>query len=140
MYQPTLSLASFQGAENAPRLAKLLEPLVEWLAGVDYDWMQTHQVPPLYSSGLVYSTAHETCPGCFEVWRDIPELLKTGVGNCKDFTAWRLAEYWRMGVRAKAYVTPSVDRQGSVLYHVQLQLPDGRIEDPSIAMGMGLTG
>lgn len=97
-------------------------------------------IPPLYRSGVRYwnSRAGKT------EWQDILDTFARKLGDCKDLAAWRVAELRRRGIWARCYIRYKlkpvrVGGQGKTisLYHVLVQLPDGRLEDPSRLLGMG---
>lgn len=61
----------------------------------------------------------------------------TIVHNCEDLACWRAAEYRvRYGINAIPTFIWKVRPNGGHLYHILVKLPDGRIEDPSRALGM----
>jgi hypothetical protein len=49
---------------------------------------------------------------------------------------WRAAELQQIGINARPYIRWRRRPNGSYIYHALVAWPDGRIEDPSIAMGM----
>ncbi len=106
--------------------------------------------PPLYRAGIHY----EPEPGT-EEWLDIPNMLATTGGtfpgpwaDCEDLACWRTAEL-REGVddpgrkqsvapvKAKPFAKWRKKDDGSYAYHALVLLPDGRLEDPSLVLGMG---
>jgi hypothetical protein len=59
------------------------------------------------------------------------------VHNCEDLACWRAAELRvRYGIKAVPTFIWKVRPAGGYLYHIQVKLPDGRVEDPSRALGM----
>lgn len=59
------------------------------------------------------------------------------VHNCEDLACWRVAELRvRFGIGARPTYTSQVRPDGSYLYHILVELPDGSIEDPSRNLGM----
>ncbi len=59
------------------------------------------------------------------------------VHNCEDLACWRAAELRvRHGIKAQPTFTWKQRPNGGYLYHIQVQLPDGRKEDPSRVLGM----
>lgn len=95
---------------------------------------QRRNIPHLYRSGIRYEREDIGPDGRRrEEWRQIPELLKLGEGDCEDLVAYHVA--WlreREGIRAIPWLT----KRGST-YHVLVRYPDGRIQDPSKDLGMG---
>ena len=106
-------------------------------------------VPPLYASGVIYK---EDPPG-EENWCDLYVVMQMGHGDCDRLCAWRIAELRAAGIEAQplikwqkvpkdvmmsmghpANMIPDV---GVDMVHVQVQWPDGHIEDPSKLLGMG---
>jgi hypothetical protein len=99
-------------------------------------------IPPLYKSGVFYKSEPlgvDACGHGFEDWCDIIDVMKQGHADCEDLAAWRVAELRAHGVAARPYVRkPRLLKHKRVLmYHIQVLLPDGRIEDPSRRLGMG---
>jgi hypothetical protein len=59
------------------------------------------------------------------------------VSNCEDLACWRAAELnVRHGVAAAPTFVWRKRPNGAYLYHIQTIHPDGRVEDPSRALGM----
>ena len=98
--------------------------------------MREFRVPGVYRAGLVYQR-EPLCRYC-EEWRDCLSVLEHGGGDCEDLACYRAAELQLRGVRARPYVRrPRLLPGGVLLYHIQVEWPDGRIEDPSRELGMG---
>ena len=113
---------------------------------------------PIIMANRAYLRTHPEWPGLYKAglkgykfnrdhWRDIPTLLKYGEGDCKDFTAVRIAELldgydprFPYGVRAAVHVTTdrrTLDTGENVtMYHVLVRFPNGTLEDPSRMLGM----
>ena len=105
--------------------------------------------PPLYASGVRYK---EDAPG-HEDWCDCYVVLQRGTADCDQLVSWRIAELRAAGIDAQPYIKwqkipksmmlsmghPShlVPDVGVDMVHVQVQFPDGHIEDPSKILGMG---
>lgn len=110
-------------------LVRLNAAAVEGLAGVDSVYFDHYNIPGLYAIRPRYYHPE------IEQWKDIGAVLRDMSGDCKDLTAWRLAELWRQGVAARA--ESIVQRNGTRLsFHTFVRLPDGRTEDPSRELGM----
>ncbi|MFM7009973.1 MAG: hypothetical protein ACKO0Z_11695 [Betaproteobacteria bacterium] len=88
--------------------------------------------PPLYRSGVLYKAETNT-----EFWQDIPSILKAKSGDCEDLACWRVAELNAIGVKARPYIKWRESGPMKGVYHAVVRWPDGRIEDPSAALGMG---
>ena len=134
MYPISFKLGSF-GPD--PVLNKLiLGYLLEALTLVDVAILKRNpDLPNLYDSGVRYRRE----PVGQEDWDDTVELYRIGYGDCEDLCAARSAELRvRHGIAAKPIVKgPKRLDNGLMLYHIQVQLPDGRILDPSVKLGMG---
>lgn len=59
------------------------------------------------------------------------------VHNCEDLACWRTAELRESGIKAKPFAKWRLKPDGSYAYHALTLLPDGRLEDPSLVLGMG---
>jgi hypothetical protein len=97
-------------------------------------WLVTHpETPSIYAHPIVY---REDPHG--EVWRDLASIWRYGSGDCEDLTCARVAEYRHAGIAAKPILKKSkLSVSGwKDVYHAVVHLPDGRFEDPSLALGM----
>lgn len=125
----------FEGSSSEQMAAgeRKLKGLLAALVIANQEYLKLHpEAPLLYRSGIRYQAE----PPGQEEWQDYPTLLQTGRGDCEDLASARVAELRvRFGIRAKPYVTHR--QAGGILrYHIQVRLPDGRIEDPSARLGM----
>jgi len=95
-------------------------------------------VPPLYSSGIRYK--REPVPR--EWWQTIADNVVERVGDCEDLAAHRAAECRLAGLLVGIpYPARAVAiRTGRNTYHAVVRHPNGRIEDPSRALGMRAPG
>lgn len=99
-------------------------------------------------ANLYFLRAHPDCPGIYESgvryqreppgqeeWQDVPNMLRSGNGDCEDLACWRVAELRISGVKARPHLT--YRKVGDTFrYHVTVRHSDGRIEDPSLTLGM----
>lgn len=127
----------------------LLLGLVDVLVRQNVAYLRAHpDTVALYNAGVRWgeppNPTLEDAPTCvFNEWRDIPTILRSAragqrVANCKDLTAWRVAELLVRGQAARPVliiqpVNPRTHRQ---YIHVLLERPDGSREDPSVRLGM----
>jgi hypothetical protein len=124
-----------------PRLvATITRGFLQGLIAYNRILMRLRKVPPLYDSGVRYSAERYAGTGVEEA-RDALACLKAGSGDCEDLCAYRAAELQEQGIDAnlKIYWRKVLKRgraAGVRIYHVQVRLPDGRIEDPSRLLGM----
>lgn len=102
-------------------LARAVEALAEHNARLG-------PLPRLYTAGVTYQRE----PKGREEWRDAREVLASGAGDCEDLAAYRLAERWDIGDRA---ARAEVRGHGN-MKHVYIRRGDGRVEDPSVMLGM----
>lgn len=136
MYLIGFKLASF--GHSIPFNRRLLTILLEALTEINVSILRTYgdKIPLLYKSGMRYR--RESIGQ--EDWCDVIELIRLGYGDCEDLSCWRAAELRvRFGdPHARAFVKGPKKLPGGVLmYHIQVQRGDGRIEDPSLYLGMG---
>ena len=89
-----------------------------------------NEIPPIYDAGVVYKREESQ-----EHWQDIRHVQASGSGDCEDLSCWRSAELRYMGIQAGPYITWRRSPKGWI-YHALVRWPDGRIEDPSLALGM----
>lgn len=112
---------------------RALTCLLNALMCIDTMYLKEHpQTPSIYKAGVIYK---EEPPGR-EDWQDIPTSMRRGDGDCEDLATWRAAELRVQGVKAMPLFTWKQRPSGAFLYHIQTQLPDGRVEDPSRTLGM----
>lgn len=135
-YCPRFELGSFDAL--GPEWKRgILGGLVESLVLPNRAYLRDFpHTPGLYDAGIPYVFNRDR-------WQDIPTMLQRGEGDCKDFTAWRVAELRQQGERAAVHVTDRLIHSPDgklVMYHVLVRRPqpDGtwRLEDPSRMLGM----
>ena len=133
-WRATLALDLFNGTQERELSRKTLDVMLECLFKINVLYLQAHpEAPWLYQSGVTYM---EEPPGQ-EDWQDIPTTLKFGIADCEDLAAWRAAELnVRQGIAAKPVWRSFPRKDGSTLYHILVEYPDGRTEDPSRILGM----
>lgn len=126
-----LQVQLFVSPADAERSRRALTWLMFGLVAVNREWIMAYpETPPLYATHVLYEGEVNT-----EDWQDIPTTFARGVGDCEDLACWRCAELQVQGVAALPYVTWRQD-EGRTIYHALVRWPDGRIEDPSRALGM----
>lgn len=122
----------FQNAADRDRSQECIVILMDALAKVNVTFLKKHpETVPLYQAPIKYFFD----PNEPDPWQDIPTTLAKGYGDCEDLACWRIAEYRVKGIDARPLIRWR-KRDGKMIYHALLRLPDGRTEDPSIAMGM----
>ncbi len=123
----------FEDPKDRKRSERCILWLCEALTAIDQTWIETHPTPPLYSAPVKYAFA----PGLPDAWKDIPTILEDGHGDCEDLACWRAAELRHAGIPCRPYIKWRQSKEGrGMIYHVVVWWPDGRIEDPSLALGM----
>lgn len=132
-YCPQFELATFDLLDPSWKRG-ILGGLVEALVLADRAYLRDHpETPSIYDAGIPYVFNRDR-------WQDIPTmLLKRREGDCKDFTAWRVAELRQQGIKAAVHVTDRLitGPDGRLtMYHVLVRLPGGLLEDPSRMLGM----
>lgn len=133
MFFPRIMLTLFNGDFDARLGERAIFFLLDALVKIDMDYLDAHPTTPaLYASGVRY----ERQKGDQEDWHDIPTAIATGKTDCKVLAAWRIAELRRAGHKAKPHLMRQRSSDGKYLYHVQVEWPDGRVEDPSKILGM----
>lgn len=104
--------------------------MMEALASHNILWLLNHpSTPYLYESSVIYR------PEVGETWKDIFYILADGFGDCEDLACWRIAELRHAGINARPYIKWVV-RDSKTRMHALVRWPDGRVEDPSRALGM----
>lgn len=113
--------------ENARDLRRALAFLCAWNTFEH----RAYKLPPLYKSGVRYSREKRVAGKLLEEWRGVRALYDKGVGDCDQLSCARVGELRARGERA--YPKLLKVRGG---YHVQVRRESGRIEDPSVRLGM----
>ncbi len=132
MLDISAQLGTFDDNLPPDTMAYLITSWIEALAKTNYVYLQMYpDTVALYDSGVYYREE----PFGEEDFFDIPTVLQQGFADCEDLAAWRVAEYWSVGLSATPLVSWDVFRNGDVLFHVRVQTPYG-LEDPSAALGM----
>jgi hypothetical protein len=128
-YGPCFELSTFELLDH-PWKRGILTYLVEVLITADRGYLRDYpNTPALYQAGVRYFFNRDR-------WQDIPACLARRTGDCKDLSAWRIAELREHGEAANVDV--QVRQQGNLtIYHIRVIRGDGSIEDPSRILGMG---
>lgn len=95
--------------------------------------LRRFKTPPLYSTGIRYRLE----PLGVEEFVDVERILQRGFADCAQLVAWRVAELRESGERAEIRIQwhpPRAD--GKRFFHVVVRRENGRIEDPSVRLGM----
>lgn len=134
VFRITYALDLFNGPKERELSRKVLGVMLTNLFEIDKLYLEAHpETPLLYRSGVRYM---EEPPGQ-EDWQDIPTSLRMGIADCEDLATWRAAELnVRFGIKAVPIFREQKLADGRCLYHVLVQYPDGRLEDPSRILGM----
>lgn len=116
---------------NQERAALLVCALLELALEGARAEVRARKVPELYKAGVKYITQpKEAC-----AFRPPSEVFRRGGGDCKQLVLWRLAELREAGIDAKPRIMWIKEPRG-FRAHAILRHPDGRIEDPSLNLGM----
>lgn len=133
MYRPQFDLRSFDILPTGNRIS-IISYLVEALIGANILYLlRFPNTPSLYDIGAQYELKKR--PMGLDNWKDIPAIIETKSGDCKDFVAYRVAQLRLKGLHD---VSPLITAHkiGDVLtYHVRIR-HGGYIEDPSKLLGM----
>jgi hypothetical protein len=114
---------------HVPTSAAFYEAAIEGITQLDEQILkQSPDFPPIYESGVIYRKEAQ------DVWRHADDVLCSGWGDCDDLAPWRAAELRVSGEDPDAYVY--VYQSGPHRYHAVVARGNGRIEDPSLILGM----
>lgn len=122
----TLDLSGMTVSEKAQALGNVIEAL----ADINVTEMRRRQMPGLYASGVTYRHGIG--------WKDALTVLRDGAGDCKDLVAYRLAEL-RLAGKAPSVHVVFYSLDDTDLFHFQVKC-DGKVEDPSVRLGMRRVG
>lgn len=135
-------------ASNDPRHAEFSrQALTAGVIGLmlqDVVWLRFYpQTPRLYEAGVIYKPEKRRVDvggnvlEYGEEWQTIPYVIHRGHGDCEDLGAWRAAELRvKDGINATPMIRVRRLPSGPWRAHVVVRYPDGRIEDPSVKLGM----
>lgn len=125
-------ISLFRTPDDRKRSQRAVLWLLEALTQINVLWIRDHpETPALYESSVIYKPD----PIGLELWQDIPTLLERGTGDCDDLACYRAGELRAAGINVRPYLKWRAEPTGYI-YHAVLMWPDGRVEDPSLAMGM----
>lgn len=100
--------------------------LLECLAAINAVHLRVSPTP-LYEARVRYVRS--------EPWLDLLAVIAKGGGDCKDLSAWRVAELREAGEDARFHVLART-KQGEPRFHVQVVRASGVVEDPGAFLGM----
>lgn len=124
----------FDSPDDSARSRKAMLTMLEALCKINVGWLQSlprRERPSLYRSDVIYQAEVGT-----EEWLDIPHILVARWGDCEDLACWRVAELRVAGIEAHPYIRWKKRPGSGARYHALVWRPGGRIEDPSLALGM----
>jgi len=113
---------------HVPTSAAFYEAAIEGLTRLNVEMLSVADFPPIYESGVGYRKEAE------DTWRHADDVFCSGWGDCEDLAAWRAAELRVSGEDPAARVY--VYRSGPLRFHAVVARGSGRIEDPSLILGM----
>ncbi len=127
----SLQIASRATQENPALLAEFARKCLDGIVAINRVAIRSGEVPPLYRSGVRYVEE----PVGVETFRDAVMTYRLRHGDCAHLAAWRVAELQEQGTDASIRITWQPHRLGR-LFHVNVRLPSGGVEDPSDILGM----
>lgn len=123
---------------TGPGAPRAIEAAVNALAIIDEIYLlENPQTPPLAKSGVRYQREVRAW-GEPERWQSIAEILASGVADCEDLAAARIAELRIRKIPARPKVVPA-GRAVNGRWHIIVEIPTkkGAIRmDPSRELGM----
>jgi len=133
-YRVTFVLDAFSDPKDRALSYAYLGRALDFLTDIDVEYLKAYpQTPLIYESGVRYV---EEPPGQ-EDWQDIPTCIRMVDCDCEELAAWRAAELRvRYGIQARCVFKAQLRPNGSYLFHILVEYPDGRLEDPSRILGM----
>jgi len=113
------------------------------LTKINYDFLREFpDTKKLYRSGVIYhDDTHvdcwkDVCRTEEDKWQDLPTTYQKGYGDCEDLACIRVAELWMDGIHALPFPRLQSTGDDEQLWHIQVLMPDGSVEDPSAKLGM----
>lgn len=147
-YHPRFAIWAIGGESDAQTLdlaRRALFHLCIALCQVNYDYLRAFpETPGIYRSRVRYHDDSHldcwrgTCRIQEDEWQDVRTTLDNMYGDCEDLACIIVSEYWIKGINALPFPVLQNGDKGdeSQLWHIQVLLPDGAIEDPSVRLGM----
>ena len=138
MYTAGFRLASMDLLDDSGR-QDILHALIEALTWANTKWLDRNpSTPPLYQIAPAYHL--KVRPAQIDFWDDIPTVMAKGGGDCKDFTAWRIAELRKNGAAMVVPEVKLIKQKGPTgeiieIWHVYVR-QGAQTEDPSVILGM----
>ena len=131
--------------------AYALRALLDLQVALGLAYLQHHSAPPLYASGVVYgrTTIWEPLPslmlankhprkdGNITVWDPLGINGGKRRADCKSLAPALVAQYKHQGIGARCAFRFNPDPKGSLMFHIVVELENGKHEDPSRRLGMG---
>ena len=120
-----------QARINIPVSAGGYAAAIEGLSGLNQYLIRSGGIvyPSIYRSGIKYRRESK------DTWRPITEVYRSGVGDCEDLSAARVAVLREQHGEKNARV--GVYQSGPKRFHAIVIREDGTREDPSKRLGMG---
>jgi hypothetical protein len=119
-------------------LATYVKLLVEAASEQNKILIRRFGLPPLYDSGVRFQ--NEPWAGKFETIASALKVYQRRWGDCAHLAAYRIGELRLEGIPASCKVywrhLPKPGGRLLKLFHVEVRLPDGSVEDPSRLLGM----
>lgn len=115
--------------------ARTLRTMMDFMVSVNRIFLEEskrlgYATRPLYRSGVVYDRT--VC------WEPIPALYSRGHGDCKSLSAaWIAQAQFFRNIPSRPVFRFVDNDDGSIDYHILVELPNGSFEDPSKVLGMG---
>jgi len=129
-------VASMRIASDQASLEAALEGLTALNVRIMRSWQaQGRPIPKLTTAPVRWRPDRTPGGRTAERWDSFDIVLRRGFGDCEDLAAWCAAALRMRGIDARAVVRKS--NSPGVAWHAIVQLPDGRILDPSRWCGMG---
>lgn len=111
-------------------LAEITRCMLDGLSDAYAPLVHTYwNLPPLYQSGIRFELEPDHGKG-IEDYTSPPITYGRGTGDCDDLVLYRLSELKAAGIPARC----TAEWLGNAV-HVQVRLPNGAIEDPSLILG-----
>ena len=111
--------------------AEICRDLVEFMARRNLETMRRAMIPPLYKSGIRYTTENG-----LESIKDCILCLEVGETDCASLTAYRLAELWLKEDRRARCCIEYVLVNGVYSMHALVRRGNKKKECPSTILGM----
>lgn len=115
-----------------PQRVPVYQLCLDTLVAIDVWCRRRWRFPSVYDGGIRY----EAEPLGLELFASTPVVFARRFGDCEDLACDVVAERLLSGISARAALRLEEQNEQGDFWHVLVEHKSGRLEDPSITLGM----